>query len=91
MPSSLLVHLCLLSLLVFEMCLPVRAVAFQDTVVFRSESNKTRKGRISDWQGNTITLISNNRERRIDTATVEQVQTDWPEGLLQGRKLFAML
>ncbi len=92
MPSFFRAHRPTLALILVSFLVPNFVVAFQDTVVVRSNDgngNKVRKGQITDWIGNKISLLANDRTRTIDIDSVVDVQTRWPSELTQARELIS--
>lgn len=70
--------------------LPGSVTAIQDVLVVDSErtgQTVNRRGTIVEWRGNTITLEGRARTWEVDADTVREVQTEWPDGYLQGRQL----
>ena len=63
--------------------------ADEDIVITRSQSGQTvkRRGTITQWLGQSITLQTNTRERIIDAADLVEFQTTWPDGYDQGESL----
>ena len=62
----------------------------QDTLVIKSKKTgevSKRRGTIESWQGNKIRMAVGSRQREFDSADIVEVQTDWPQGYLEGKKL----
>ena len=63
----------------------------QDVVILKNDDGKTtkRNGVIESWTGNQLNLKTKTRVREIDTDRIVDVRTDWPAGLIDGRKMMA--
>ena len=62
----------------------------QDVLITKAKTpgeTTKRKGTIQSWQGSKIRMLIGSREREFDTADVFDVQTNWPDGFLEGKRL----
>lgn len=62
-----------------------------DTIVVRRENSEQtlkRRGSIVQWQGRTLTLHSNGRDREIDNDQIVEVQTAWSQEYVDAVALF---
>ena len=64
----------------------------QDILITKAKTpgeTTKRKGTIESWQGSTIRMLIGSREREFDTADVIDVQTNWPDGFLEAKRLLS--
>ena len=79
-------------ILICALCWLPNKLPAEDVVIARSKTtSKTvkRKGIIVDWTGGSLTISSNGNERLVENELIVQVQTNWNENYLEGRKLLA--
>ena len=76
--------------LVLLLVLPCCKTSAQDTLTIKSKKTgevSKRRGTIESWRGNKIQMAVGTRQREIDSADIVEVQTEWPRGYLEGKKL----
>ena len=62
----------------------------QDILITQSDGTgekSKRRGVITQWLGKEITLESSGRSRQIDSDTVVEIQTEWPDTYQKGQEL----
>ena len=70
-----------------------------DTVIVRSvpsgqaeqsEGTRRLRGKITRWQGSSLTLSAGARDRQIDNARIVDIETPWSEPAVEARQLFSV-
>ena len=80
--------MCRFSLVATLMLLAISTFG-QDVVILNSEDGSTtrRNGQIIEWKGDQLSLKTRTRTRTIVASRIVDVQTTWPGGLTEARKL----
>ena len=75
-----------LGVLIFLTVFPASALA-EDVVILKRDGRTTKRvGKIVDWQGKRISIATGSRTQTVNSDEVIELQTQWPEALIEARQ-----